>query len=429
VNRRLDRLAIAISAAITLVSCASRVTAAPAGLDTTSIHWPDGTEIAAFENLDGIVLLNITTTGVDGRDTTGAFALDTGAGYLALDRPLAAWLGIADSSLSEPIAIAQRPLPRLRLGDLTMDQVSPVITFDAAVLRRVTDRPVLGLWGQRLMKDRILWIDYATGRMALIPAGEPSGGGDPSRPAGGLVSGAAFPVRFRLTEDGKILLRARIFPRIGRPTPARVFALDTGASKCVLFGRAADSLGGGADWRPALRGLLAPTLVGNSPARLVRASRVEVEGVRAPDVDVLIVDSPLAEALGRVAGEPIHGLLGYSFLRRFRIAIDYPHGVLWLDPNPRFRDDRPYEHSHAGLQLDREAGTVRVAAVAEPSPAERAGIHVGDEIVSVDSLPAASSNLPELGRLMEGRPGSVLVVTIRRGGHETTYRLRRRRLL
>ena len=146
-------------------------------------------------------------------------------------------------------------------------------------------------------------------------------------------------------------------------------------------------------------------------------------------MDVLLVDSPLGRELSRVAGETVSGLLGYSFLRRFRVVCDYPHRVLWLDPLADFRDDRPFEHSHAGIQLVREGGLIRVMAVARPSPAQRAGIRSGDEIVTIDRVHAAEASLSDLARLMEGKPGTVFSVTIRRGARETPYRLRRQRLL
>ena len=110
-------------------------------------------------------------------------------------------------------------------------------------------------------------------------------------------------------------------------------------------------------------------------------------------------------------------------------AEDYPNRVLWLDPAAGFREDRPYEHSHLGLQLERRDGAVRVMSVAKPSPAERAGIRPGDEVITIDRVAAAQASLLKLDRLMEGQPGTELSLTIRRGEHEMSYRLRRQRLL
>ncbi len=228
----------------------------------------------------------------------------------------------------------------------------------------------------------------------------------------------------------------RITPASGEPTAWLRFALDAGTSKCVLFESAAESLARVANWRPALRGLVVPTLLGQSAARLVRAARVEVRGdelipatAAAPQVDVVVLDTPLAGELSRAAGEPVHGLLGYSFLKRFRIVCDYPHQVLWLDPVPSYREDRPYEHSHVGAQIERQNGAVRIVGIAEDSPAARAGIRAGDQITAIDGRRATELSVLELSRLMEGRPGSPILLSLRRAERDTTFRLRRQRLL
>src|SRR6185369_548755 len=99
------------------------------------------------------------------------------------------------------IDIAQRPLGRLSLGSLNVDQVAPVLVFNAGLLSRVTDRDVLGLIGYRVM-----WIDYRAGRLALIPAGPDMQVEDAPavaasrRTVSRALSPAAVPIRFRLTE-------------------------------------------------------------------------------------------------------------------------------------------------------------------------------------------------------------------------------------
>jgi len=404
------------------------------------IHWPDGTTRLSFEDLEGVTLLQATATGADGRDTSGTFVLDTGAGFIALDHALAIRLGISRPPVSNEVDFTESPLPRLRLGDLEIAQAQ-ALTFDAGVIRDVTDRPVLGLFGQQPMNDRALWIDYESKHLSLVPAAsnvhqaEAAAQVAASRQiVGSLVSSHASALPFRIAAGGKVLLQTRVAPRHGAPSDWLTFVFDTGATKCALF-VTSDAHDPTASWSPAIHALQTPTLLGKSAASLVRAARVEVRGsaadtpVHAPDVDVLLVDSPLGSELSRVAGETVSGLLGYSFLRRFRVVCDYPHRVLWLDPVIHFQDDRPYEHSHAGIQLERRDGVIHVMSVARPSPAEKAGILPGDEVVEVEHVHAAEASLTQLGRLMEGKPGTSLSLTIRRGEQETSYRLKRQRLL
>lgn len=434
----------AIVASALSIGLAARADAASAKLGPTfqEIRWPAGTTVASFEDLDGVTLLQASVTGSDGRDTSGVFVLDTGAGYLALDEPLAAQLGIAARHSNGQIEFTPTPLPRFRLGDLDVQQAQTLI-FDAEVIRNVIDRPVLGLFGQQPMNDRALWLDYQAKRIALVPASGPVSGSPlvASRSiVSSLVSPSAIALPFRIAAGGKVLLKVRVVPRQGVPSGWRTFVFDTGATKCALFVSGEGAADRTAGWRPAIHALETPTLLGRSSASLIRAARVEVKGTAgegarkdpvaaALDVDVLLVDSPLGQELSRAAGETVSGLLGYSFLRRFRVVCDYPHRVLWLDPVVGFRDDHPYEHSHAGIQLERRDGGVRVMSVARPSPAERAGIRPGDEVIEIDRVHAAEASLTDLGHLMEGKPGTMISLTIRRGESETSYRLRRQRLL
>ncbi|HET9326274.1 MAG TPA: PDZ domain-containing protein [Candidatus Eisenbacteria bacterium] len=353
---------------------------------------------------------------------------------------MAVRLGVLDSVPARAVDFATRALPRLEIGKLQADQLSPVAVFDAGLLNRVTDHIVLGLIGYAVIRDRILWIDYAARRVVLIPAGVDVEQSDALAVAASrrileaALSTAAVPCRFRMTTDGKIMLRSRVTPHQGgQTTPWLNLVLDTGASKSTLFEDLMDPKINVAKWSPALKGLAAPTLLATSTARLSRVKRIEVQGTSGTastsQTEVALLRNPIAAELAKLAGEPIHGLLGYSFLQRFRVAVDYPHRVLWLDPDPDFRDPRPYEHSHVGLQLERDRGMVRVAAVVEGSPAAQAGIKPGDEITAVDGKTLTSMNWVEVGNLFEGPAGTEIELTVRHGGVEKNHRLRRRQLL
>jgi hypothetical protein len=419
-----------------------------------SLSWPAGTERIRFENVEGIVLIRGTLRGRMEGDTTGPLALDTGAGYLALDVDLARLIGLADTTADlDAVDVASHPLPRLTLGAWTLSDVQPVLTVDGEIVRRVSDRPVLGLLGQKPFGDRALWIDYREQILAVVPTtrsqdvaahppvrdGSESAGGDSVGDSRALLSGlltrGAVPVPFSLVGDGKILVRGTVAdPTPARPSRPLNLIVDTGATKCVLFEDAlAPSVVHAARW-PALRGLSAPTLIGTAEARIARVPVIELAAAgggrcTAHDVDVGVIRSELSQVLSRVARETIHGLVGYSFLKRFRVAVDYRHHVLWLDPIPGYRDDRPLEYCHVGLQLERRGPGVVVVGVVDGSPAARAGIARGDEVVALDGVAAASEDLITLTRRMEGQPGRALTIVIRRDSVERSIRLIRRRLL
>jgi C-terminal processing protease CtpA/Prc len=125
----------------------------------------------------------------------------------------------------------------------------------------------------------------------------------------------------------------------------------------------------------------------------------------------------------------VDGLLGYSFLKHYRIALDFPRGLLWLDPSRGDVVDRPEEYSHPGLQLESVDGRVRIAAVADESPAARAGIRAGDELVAIDGESVSDLDVVAVARRLEGDPGKALSLELRRGSREWVCRVLRRRLL
>jgi hypothetical protein len=238
-------------------------------------------------------------------------------------------------------------------------------------------------------------------------------------------------VPFRLAGDGKVLVRARVVGRAGGAELSLI--VDTGATKSVFFRKALDRhLPGWTAW-PALRGLGAPTLTGDVSAELVRVPRIELRGpagvVGRSRMDAAVLRGELGDLLAGATGEPADGLLGYSFLKHFRVALDYPHQVLWLDPTRGDVEDRSEEYSHPGLQLESVGREVWVLAVAEGSPAARAGVRAGDELVAIDGEPTTGTDVVAVSRRLEGAPGTAVRLSLRRGAREWTCRLVRKRLL
>jgi predicted aspartyl protease len=414
-----------------------------------ALPWPEGTQVLRFEDLEGAILLAATLTPKVGRDTSGVFLLDTGAGFVAVDFDLARLLGIADSadSVAGPAAVglAASPLARLQLGGLQVDQVYPVQTVDAGIVRRVTGRPVLGLLGQALFRDRVVVLDYREGTLVVLPPEAHPAARSPV--VGVAMSPAAVAVPFRLAGDGKALVTSRVFaqpsgPRGSLSRPAGrgrrsggklTLVVDTGATKTFFFRAALDRhLSGWTAW-PSLRGLGAPTLTGDAGADFVRVDRIELglpgASVARSGMDAAVLGGGLGKLLASDVGESVDGLLGYSFLKHFRVALDYPRGLLWLDPARGDVEDRPGEYCHPGLQLESVAGVIRIMAVAEGSPAALEGIRAGDELVEIDGDPLAGLDLVMVSRRLEGAPGTALSLRLRRGSEEWVCRVVRRRLL
>jgi carboxyl-terminal processing protease len=82
-----------------------------------------------------------------------------------------------------------------------------------------------------------------------------------------------------------------------------------------------------------------------------------------------------------------------------------------------------------GISLESTSDDFRITAVAEQSPAERAGIRAGDRIVAVDGQPAAGHRPADIIRQLRGPVSSTVTVTIARDGVAGTRDYRVERML
>jgi hypothetical protein len=102
---------------------------------------------------------------------------------------------------------------------------------------------------------------------------------------------------------------------------------------------------------------------------------------------------------GALASEDFAGNVGNGILERFRVTLDYDHRTMWLDPGPRYGD--PDRFSRSGLQLAMREGRIVAGQVVAGSPAARAGIRSGDEVVSVNGRPPMEIGVDGMNTLME----------------------------
>jgi hypothetical protein len=81
-----------------------------------------------------------------------------------------------------------------------------------------------------------------------------------------------------------------------------------------------------------------------------------------------------------------------------------------------------------GMTLDGRSGSVMVTLVSEGSPAERAGVQAGDQILAVDGVPVAGQDINAVVQRIRGPSGSAVLMSFRRGGQSFELTIRRRLL-
>ncbi len=96
-----------------------------------------------------------------------------------------------------------------------------------------------------------------------------------------------------------------------------------------------------------------------------------------------------------------------------------------LDPHSTYLAPKDYEQLEEstsgefgglGIEVGMEDGFVKVIAPIDDTPAQKAGVQAGDLIIKLGDQPVKGMSLEEAVKLMRGKPGTVLTLTIMREG-------------
>lgn len=200
--------------------------------------------------------------------------------------------------------------------------------------------------------------------------------------------------------------------------------LDTGAGHALSLETTSDDRLALPETR--LRTPLGRGLNGNINGYLGRIAALQLGRYRMP---ALLTSFPDAADVAHRADAPRNGNLGFELLKRFNVVIDYTHNRLLLRPNVMFKE--PFEHDMCGFDVLALGPTYRRFSVlrTEPGgPAAQAGLKAGDEIMSVNLIPAEFLSLNQLSRMLHSEDGRALLFVLRRADGElftTTVRLKR----
>ena len=180
-----------------------------------------------------------------------------------------------------------------------------------------------------------------------------------------------------------------------------------------------------------------------APSRVVRSGLVLALGV-ALGVSLSLGGSVFADRAEQQQDQPPGSTLPLEELRTFsevfgKIKSDYVESVgdrellesairgmlTGLDPHSTYLDEDQFkelqvgttgEFGGLGIEVGMEDGFVKVIAPIDDTPAERAGVEAGDLVIRLDDTPVKGMTLGEAVKIMRGKPGSDITLTIVREG-------------
>lgn len=328
---------------------------------------------------------------INGRGQALPFLVDTGASSaLMIDGRVAQRMKLLEGS-GRQIAVTSLLLTGATERDAYRYSLStstgPAIVANMSVVRRGSAIPTLaGIIGIPLFLSRIVRIDFDRQWLTLF---------DPRHPPHPLAGGQRVPLESEDGADGA----SGFYVTATAPTGDRIrLLLDLGSHETVVpvtFGVRRR--------RPVMT-----TATYNEMDSFGIASRRVLPSLRMGSmrIDRLAVAASLATD---------DQLLGNDFLRRYLVTLDGPGRRLTLKRRAGYaRLCKPL--GWTGASIDAESDRFIVSSVASPSPAHRANIKPGDELLSVDGVLVRGLESQVARRLLAGQQGSTARVQLRRNG-------------
>lgn len=108
--------------------------------------------------------------------------------------------------------------------------------------------------------------------------------------------------------------------------------------------------------------------------------------------------------------------IGLGMLQRFNFIYDYPSHRMFLEPNKNFGE--PFEYNMSGMVIRRGDGAfMQIITLYPDSPADKAGLDIGDKITRINDRPSVDYDIWELIPLMR-QEGAAVKLTVLKDGKE-----------
>lgn len=243
------------------------------------------------------------------------FILDTGAGTSLLSSDLAKQLDVKivgskeGQSAGGKVSVSLAKVDSLAVGETKLQDVDVGIV-DLSQIARTVGAKIEGDLGYNFLKHFRVTINYRDSELRLE---------DPKR-VESFARGTQTEVAIRLANPAKPLILVDVHANGRGPFQ---FAIDTGTSTTAIAPELANQLG-------VVTSPVGAGTTGGAPVDFHAGSlrSFQLGGAKIENMDVVVAD--FFTMLNAAIGARLDGIVGYNFLRNYKVVIDYPGESLAL---------------------------------------------------------------------------------------------------
>ncbi|MBL7863291.1 MAG: aspartyl protease family protein [Cyclobacteriaceae bacterium] len=278
-----------------------------------------------------------------------------------------------------------------------------VLEQDYLELRNYLGTDVQGILGYEVFSRFVVEIDYQSRRL-MIASPEFY---KPKR------SFQELPIH---VEDTKPYVQVPVTMRNGKVLSSKLL-IDTGASHGLVLDPISDS----AIFIPEkhITSIIGRGIGGVINGKIARVNSIQFGQYKLNNV---IANFPNPDDYGytdSINSTDVfrNGAVGGELLRRFTVVFNFPMEKMYMKKNAAF--GMKFEFNLSGLTFKAKGARLRryeITDVRKGSCSADAGLQVGDELISINGLPAAEFDLNAINYLLEVKPGRRLRLEILREG-------------
>jgi predicted aspartyl protease len=365
--------------------------------DTNTIHFRDFMGLILFE--------------CEINDQKGMFLLDSGADTSIVDTGFAKRAGLEE--IRGPLgilgagAVSQYKIDRFVIGEWFFDNTTTT-GIDLSIVDRYLGFELMGIVGGDVLSKYVLSIDYQNDVFTLSDQAP-------------VYKNSAAVIPIRIIDK---LVFAKASP-CGSGDDF-TFLVDTGATSLVYFkNRIEQTCPNYTKW-PASLGWLEATFLGKKEADIYLMPEFSMGGTGIESVITTVTEAGiLGLSLNILSGSPLHGIVGWTFLRNYKVTFDYPRQRMILEPYEVYTDKWPHLFDSVGIMIAYENGVPIIEHLLPNTPASESSIEIGDILVEVDGRQAKTMDSLEISELIMGEPGTSVTLVLKRGSQEYRVQLKR----